>query len=421
MADQSTIESNRDTRIVAPWLTVVRVIWFALVLAVLGLFIAGISPRVEELRTACAVEDCPVLSLSPEEADVLSDIGFSIESYAIYQVGLEILLTILFTSLAGLIFWRRSHTWIGIVVPLTLVFLGTVFFPGNISALVNLYPSLQLLADFLASISIVLLLLLFYLLPDGRFVPRWTRFFALVLASAILVDPFLSNRGPIAESASVRVVVLLVSGMAVGVVAQVYRYRRVSTPAQRQQTKWITLGLLMMFMAMLVWVIFAELFPLQPGAKRLAFNLSMGIQLSVIALFPLSMVFSILRYRLWGIDVVVNRALVYGVLTVTLVGAYFGSVVLLQMAFRGVTDQGGSVAVVISTLAIAALFMPLRRGVQNTIDRRFYRRKYDAALTLEAFSATARDEVDINKVTNELVAVVEEAMQPAHVSLWLRN
>jgi len=147
----------------------------------------------------------------------------------------------------------------------------------------------------------------------------------------------------------------------------------------------------------------------------------MGIQLSVIAFFPLSMVFSILRYRLWDIDVVVNRALVYGVLTVTLVGAYFGSVVLLQMAFRGVTDQGGSVAVVISTLAIAALFIPLRRGVQNTIDRRFYRRKYDAALTLEAFSATARDEVDINKVTNELVAVVEEAMQPAHVSLWLRN
>ena len=136
---------------------------------------------------------------------------------------------------------------------------------------------------------------------------------------------------------------------------------------------------------------------------------------------PLGLMIAVLRYRLWDIDVVLNRALVYAALTATLAGTYFGSVVLLQMAFRGVTGQGNAVAIVISTLAIAALFMPLRRRIQDIIDRRFFRRRYDAALTLAAFSSRMRDEVDIERLTTELVTVVEETMQPVHASLWLRT
>jgi len=131
---------------------------------------------------------------------------------------------------------------------------------------------------------------------------------------------------------------------------------------------------------------------------------------------------AILRYRLYEIDIIINRTLVYGSLTVTLVLVYFGGVAAIQAIFRALSSQEHQpqIAVVISTLVIAALFNPLRRHIQSFIDRRFYRRKYDARRTLEAFSARLRDETDLEALSNELVGVVRESMQPAHVSLWLR-
>jgi hypothetical protein len=136
---------------------------------------------------------------------------------------------------------------------------------------------------------------------------------------------------------------------------------------------------------------------------------------------PVAVGIAILKYRLYDIDLIVNRTLVYGTLTATLAATYLGGVVLLQGAFRALTGQESQLAIVASTLLIAALFGPLRRGVQGFIDRRFYHKKYDAVKTLEAFSVKLREETDLDALNGELVAVVEETMQPAHVSLWLRS
>jgi len=204
------------------------------------------------------------------------------------------------------------------------------------------------------------------------------------------------------------------------VVGQIYRYRRVSSLLQRQQTKWVVFGMSVAIggyvgLVDLLYGVFS-LPPKGPFADLIIFTATYFLML----LIPLSIVFAILRARLWDIDFFINRTLVYGALTVILTAVYVGLVIGLQALLRGIISQDNSVAIVISTLAIYALFGPLRQRIQRIIDRRFYRSKYDAAKTVAAFSATLRQEVDLSQLREQLLAVVQETMQPTHVSLWLR-
>jgi hypothetical protein len=200
-----------------------------------------------------------------------------------------------------------------------------------------------------------------------------------------------------------------------GILAQWYRYRTVSTPSERSQTRWVMFGLGVVALGLFVNLMMAL------TAQALAFILqySNWITLAFTAV-PISIGIAILRYRLWDIDVLIRRTLIYGVLTALLALLFSGGVIVLQRLFVILTGQESELAVVVSTLAIAALFTPLRRRIQDSIDRRFYRRRYDAAQTLARFAEVARNETDLEQLTAELVQVVDNTMQPEHISLWLK-
>jgi hypothetical protein len=206
--------------------------------------------------------------------------------------------------------------------------------------------------------------------------------------------------------------VLLPASVVISAVSIAVRYRR-ATGEQRQQIKWFVFASVLLAVG---WS--AQNVTSGSGELQVTFSYLLGIT-SLLGI-PVAVGIAILRHRLYDIDHIINRTLVYGALTAMLALVYLGGVVLLQQAFRGLTGQESQLAIVASTLAIAALFNPLRGRIQTFIDRRFYRRKYDARKTLEAFSNKLREETDLDALNNEMVGVVRETMQPAHISLWLR-
>jgi hypothetical protein len=204
--------------------------------------------------------------------------------------------------------------------------------------------------------------------------------------------------------------------------AQLYRYVYVSDRIERQQTKWVVFGVAIAIAGALTTIFTVGAAVDLPSERVGAKMLSMLLMDSFGLLIPLSLGVAVLRAHLFDIDVVINRTLVYGSLSVMLALVYLGGVATTQALFGTITgqEQQPQLAIVISTLVIAALFNPLRHRIQFFIDRRFYRSKYDARKTLEAFSVKLRDETDLSALSDDLVGVVRETMQPAHVSLWLR-
>jgi hypothetical protein len=389
------------------WLVIARAAWVIVATLALVLFVASIPGYVSNILKLGQADWMG----APVEAP--AGVVFALDLLGVLA---SITAALVCLTLAGVLFWRKSDEWMVMFISSYLLVYGTVL-AGPLERLEAFYPGWPSLAVdvvqplFFTTPTIALVVLF----PDGRFVPHWTRWLILLsipLTVAILYWP---------SSYSWALVGMIALG---AMYAQIYRYRHVSTPTERQQTKWVVFGILLwwLLLAMLSVPYSFEL-NLPPGSPFPWWALvsSTGWWLT-LTIMPLSLSIAVLRYRLYEIDFLINRTLVYGSLTATLALVYFGGVAATQTIFRALTgqEQQPQLAIVVSTLVIAALFNPLRRRIQSFIDRRFYRRKYDAVKTLEAFSAKLRDETDLDALTGEVVGVVAETMQPAHVSLWLR-
>ena len=406
------------------FLTLTQLLWIISTLALLAIFIAGLQPRYHELTSLCQQEPCLPLILTPVDAAALADIGFSLHQYALFHVGLEVVLNSFIVLLACLIFWRKSDDWMGLITAFTLVLFGLNFMVESDSAFVHSYPAWQTVFNIVTSLAGVSFAILFFLFPDGRFIPRWTRWLTILLILTALLDPVFRSLDLLIPSGQFSLVFLwlFLLSLILGIYAQIYRYLRVSTPTQRQQTKWVILGFASFFIAIFGWSIFLEIAPLPPGRPRALFNILFFVIVSpVFIFFPATMVISMMRYRLWDIDLLIRRTVTYGLVTALLAAVYFGGVILIQTIFRSLTGATSQIAIVISTLTIAALFNPLRTRTQAFIDRRFYRQKYDAQQVLAQFAQTARDEVELNELTAELLNVVQKTMQPNQLSIWLKE
>jgi hypothetical protein len=437
-------QQESGTRLHGRWLLIARAVWVGLTILSLGLVVLSVPTRLNELRHISATAVVMAFrQLSIQDVAALRQLGLSIDFYALYVLTLELLPMLFSAILALVIFWRKSDERMTLLVSLLLMLGGP---PTTSAVTLSLFMSQQewrLPVSFVFGLTLSLFLIMFYLFPDGRVVPHQA--WPLVVVGSILilgsmglfldaVASFFSRGGwnkidfyTLFSNPLVLWLILLVDvpfyvGISFGMAAQVYRYVRLSNAVQRQQTKWVVFGLAATLLSIIVVAASVFVSIQQLGVTSLLSTL-VGLPLATFfqMVFPLSIGFSILRYRLWDVDVLVNRTLVYGVLTTMLTLVYSSSVVLLQQAFRALSGQTSTLAIVASTLGIAALFIPLRRRIQATVDKRFYRRKYDAAKTLATFGAKLRDETDLDALTTDLLNVVDQTLQPAHVSLWLRE
>lgn len=391
-------------------LLLARLACLGLALIALVIWGWGLPVRYAQLGTVCTTPVCGDQQPVPSSIAQFRTAGTSIGSYAAYTGTIEILFALVFLVLAALLFWRKSDTWMGLFTGLLLVTDGVSQTDAN--ALGAAVPALAVPVTLLQALSFAFIGLFLYIFPDGRFAPHWTRFVVGTWMLLFLVTPLSLPAGLVEP--------LLFGFLVPSLLVQVYRYRRVSSAMQRQQTKWVVLGVLISLLGSIGIVTAQNVQVLADSPGTWAFFGENTLLYLVTALLPVSICIALLRYRLWDIDTLINRAMVYGSLT-GLLGALYAGLIIgldsLATVLTGETKQ--PIALVLSTLAIAALFQPLRHSLQRLIDRRFYRKKYDAEKMLAAFSATLQREVGLKKIRSQLLAVVTETMQPASVSLWV--
>jgi len=362
--------------------------------------------------------------LGPAEAEALARLGFEMTGYAIVILAFEILLGLVCLAIGFLLFWRRSDDWLALWSSLLLILLGisgvSLIVPTlmTVSAVWTVVNLLAALVGMLSNVHVL------FLSPDGHMQPRWALPVAAGVSGYILALAGYVGWLSVGQTLSPLLLLIFpvwIVGLGLGVYAQIVRYRRLSTAQQRQQTKWVAVGLATTTLGFIANAWLLSLAGQEPGLPRVLYSVGRTATVTICMLFfPVCVAFAVLRYHLWDIDLIIRRTLIYSVLTALLALTYFSLVLGLQSLATALGGTRTEWVTVASTLAVAALVTPLRGRVQASIDRRFYRRKYNAAQTLATFAAVARDETKLNTLTSKLAGVVQDTMEPESVTVWLK-
>ena len=383
------------------WLALTRVAWVAVAMLALGLFVASLPERYQQLAN-------PDVRIH----QALATLNLSSNLYAGYHVALEIVVALVFSLVALIIFRRQSQDRVATVVAFMLVLAGTAMRPvvNTMDALLVVEPGWTLPIRTLTYLTWLFIFMFFCVFPDGRFTPRWT-LGLLTFAALILVPWEFFPDSPLSPWtwSPLSFFALLVGLWGASIGAQIYRYRRVSDQVQRQQTRWVLYGVTVTLALGMTFYFARRLDGMPDGpttGAALVYDLATltGMYLALLVT-PLTIGISILRYRLWGIDMLINRTLVYVPLTAILAGVYAASVTLCQKMFIAVTGDKSDAAIILTTLVLATTFTPIKNALQAFVDKRF-KDALDPARVLKAFNEDVQEEIsliDARRITHRLL------------------
>lgn len=411
------LPSAPDTRLRNPWRTIAQIACALVAALALGIFFASLPAYMAFWQTVCLREPCINGQVGPVGEQALAGLGLSMTFYAAYLAALSLLLVTVFSSCALVIVVRKADDWLALFVALMLVTFGTVTFTDSMQAFTATYPQWWFAASFVAWFGDMALMTFIFIFPTGQIIPRWT-LAVLVVWAAMQGFRFFLPHSPLdlhsTAPAIYRIVFTL--GIASGLFAQVYRYRRVSGPAQRQQTKWVVFSIVVALGGV---VLSAVLFQDLLRQEHIGFVLALStIQVLLMLLIPISIVVAVVRYRLWEIDPIINRTLVYGILTTCLIGLYILVVGALGAWFHG---QVNLLLSIVATGIAALLFEPMRQRLQRMVNRLMYGDRDDPYTVLVRLGQRLRATIAPDAVLPTLVDTVAQSLKLPYVALAIKR
>src|SRR6266487_3929985 len=407
-------ERHSYARVPRRWLVLAQCVWLALVILTLAIFFASLPVYLAQLKTPCAPTACQYQQLTHSQAETLQGIGLSLGDYAALTVGLQLVTTVVCLVVSTLMIWRRPDDRMAVLVALLLVTTGA----GTVTATAPAASPWVLPDECVTFLTSAFFLLVFLLFPSGRFVPPWMRWTLVVFLAVQVPFSFFPNAPFKLKTSFFQLDWLVFLGqLATVAFVQLYRYRRVSSPRERQQTKWVVFGLAVPIAVIVLVDVLALLFPVaveHDALAVLAYN-EVGF---LLLLLPLSFGFAMLRSRLWDIDVLINRTLVYGTLTAIVVGVYVLVVSILGTLLH---TFGDFPIALLATGLVAVLFQPLRARLQRGVNHLMYGERDDPYAVLSRLASRLEATLVPEAILPTIVETTARALKLPYAAIALKQ